>query len=76
MRSCCSAEISCVAVAPLNGTWWAYWGDARGRVRRARLPPRAAPALAPALVPETLVYTAAKPAILHFNMFLFFYFLI
>ncbi|KPJ02989.1 Low-density lipoprotein receptor-related protein 1 [Papilio xuthus] len=51
------AEISCVSVAPLNGTWWAYWGDARGRVRRAPLPPRPAPALAAeTLVPTLLPY--------------------
>lgn len=50
-----------LAVAPVGGVWWAWWGDAAGRVRRvrlpsaarAKLPPGAPPALAPAL-PDTL----------------------
>lgn len=49
------ADITCVCAAPAGGAWWAWWGDTRGRLRRLRLPPRAAakrPAeLLPALPP-------------------------
>ncbi|XP_068625234.1 prolow-density lipoprotein receptor-related protein 1 [Battus philenor] len=54
-----AAEISSVAVAPINGSWWAYWGDARGRLRRVRLP-SVASALPTRLPPAHLAETLAQ----------------
>ncbi|XP_039746200.1 low-density lipoprotein receptor-related protein 1 [Pararge aegeria] len=39
-------EIVCLAAAPVDGAWWAWWGDAWGRVRRLRLAWGVAPRMA------------------------------
>ncbi|XP_045761801.1 platelet endothelial aggregation receptor 1-like [Maniola jurtina] len=36
-RVASSPEIVCLTAAPVAGWWWAWWGDAWGRVRRLRL---------------------------------------
>ncbi|CAH0717533.1 unnamed protein product, partial [Brenthis ino] len=55
-----SAEIVSVCAAPVGGAWWAWWGDARGRVRRLRL--RAPAAKRPAELLPALPPPPAAPA--------------
>lgn len=54
-----------LAVAPVGGSWWAWWGDAAGRVRRVRLPPAARAKLPPGAPPGPApALPAALPAAL------------
>ncbi|CAG5013250.1 unnamed protein product [Parnassius apollo] len=46
-----SAEIAAVAVGLVAGEWWVWWGDARGRLRRLRLPIDGTPHALPTRLP-------------------------
>ncbi|XP_050671309.1 prolow-density lipoprotein receptor-related protein 1-like [Leptidea sinapis] len=47
-----SIEVSSLDVAPLDGEWWAWWGDSAGAIRRIRLAGTSGSTADPGAVPQ------------------------